>query len=500
MSRSVAVTTVIVLLGATAMFAGGGLAQADPTIELSVNGSPVEDGDRVVVPAANLSVDITGEVQLDRVEIRVDGATIHEATPGRTDYRVSLDPDFHARTNDVQVVVTGVDGGLWTHRAAVYKDTLSPDIGLESPVAVEPGYQFPDRRSRESADIHVSGVVEDVSAIEEFSARIVGGGRSVETTTLEDGAFRLNTTLAPGNNSLIVAATDEFGNRAYRRLQFEVTDAAPPSLAVEDWPNRTTSQTIRPTVVATDAVAVEEVRYRIPGQPRRTLIEPAASLLDRGRTNVTRVASLTFARPGTYNVTFNVTDVAGQFTELTKMVTYDPVTPAEAVAPTVRVANNRSGLYNESRYRLNATVANGSVRTVEVEARNRYGRVRLLETVYDGPNASSVPVVLDVPIDPGRNEVEIEVVDALENEHDWTLVVDTANASSYAPPTVTTTAAELPPTTAPSTAPTTAQKTRLPVTTVTPIDPATATQSPLSPLLSVLAIALGALLALRRKE
>ncbi len=454
----------------------------------------------VVVPEANLSAHISGEVQIERVEIRVDGATIHEATPEQTDYRVTLDPDFHARTNDVQIVVKGAAGGLWTHRAFVYKDTIAPDIGLESPVTVEPGYQFPDRRSRESADIDVSGVVEDASAIEEFSARIVGGGRSVETTTLEDGRFRLNTTLAPGNNSLIVEATDEFGNRAYRRLQLEVTDGAPPSIAVEDWPNRTASPTIRPTVAVTDDVAVEEVRYRIPGQPSRTVIEPAGSLLDRGRTNLTRTPALTFDRPGTYNVTFNVTDVAGQYTELTKTVTYDPVTPAEAVAPTVRVVHNRSGLYNDSRYRLNATVDNGSVRTVAVEARNQYGRVTLLETVYDGPNASSVPVVLDVPIDPGRNEVEINVTDALGNAHVRTLRVDTANASSYEQPTVPTTAAEPPPTTSSVSTPTTAQKTRLPVTTATPIDPATATQSPLSPLLSVLAVALAALLALRQTE
>jgi hypothetical protein len=489
--------TILLLLAVTVAVSGGAGAADAPWIELQVNGSPVADGERVVVPSANLSTEITGNVSLNRVEIRVDGATIHEATPEGTAYRVDLDPDFHARTNDVQVVVKGEDGGLWTHQAAIYKDTLAPDIGLDSPVTVEPGYQFPGRQSREAASIQIAGVVEDAASITSFSARVVGGGRSVETTALEDGAFRLNTTLAPGNNSLIVEATDEFGNSAYRRLQFEVTDESEPSLSVREWPNRTAVETIRPTVVATDAVGIAKVRYRIPGQPRRTIVEPAASLLDRGRTNVTRRPSLTFARPGTYNVTFNVTDESGKFTETTKTVTYDPVTPAEAVAPIVRLRNRSSGLYNESRYRLDATVENGTVRVVEVEARNSRDRVTLLETVYDGPNASTVPVTLDVPIDPGRNEIEIAVTDALENVHVRTVVVDTANASAYEPPTTAPTKAAS--TTAPTRVPTTPQQTRLPVTTATPIGPATATQSPLSPLLSVVALALAALVV-RRQE
>ena len=499
MTRRGVVLSLAILLVATATVAGGAAAEA-PKIELTVNGSPVTDGERVVVPSVNLSTEITGNVSISRVEIRVDGTTIHEATPETTDYRVAIDHDFHARTNDVQVVVKGPDGGLWTHQVAVYKDTLSPDIGLDSPVSVEPGYQFPDRQRREEATLSVSGVVEDAASIESFSARVVGGGRSVETTRLDGNRFRLNTTLALGNNSLIVEATDEFGNHASRRLQFHVNDESPPSLRISDWPDRTAVRTIHPTVVATDAVAVAEVRYRIPGQPGRRIVDPPAALLDGGRTNVTRRPALTFARPGTYNVTFNVTDVTEKFTEVTKTVTYDPVTPAEAVAPSVRVRTAHSGLYNETRYRLNATVENGSVRAVEVEARNRRGRVTFLETVYDGSNRSTVPVALDVPIDPGRNEIEIAVTDALGNAHVRTLVVDTANASSYEPQTETSTTATVTATTSATQASTTPRKTRLPVTTATPIGPATATQSPLSPLLSVAALALAALVGLRRQE
>lgn len=497
MTRRVAIL-VVGILAASFVFVGGASAQAEPSIEVSVNGSPVGDTERVVVSSANLTAEISGNVSLDRVEIEVDGATIHADEPSGQDYRVELDPDFHARTNTVQVIVKGEDGGLWTHRIDIYKDTIPPDIGLTAPVSVEPGHQFPDRRTRENADIQVAGVVEDVSSIEEFSARIVGDGRSVETTRLENDTFGLNTTLAAGNNSLMIEATDEFGNRAYRRMQFEVVDEDSPSLAVAGWENRTENATVRPTVVATDAVGVTTVRYRISGQPQRTLVESPSSLFDQGRTNVTRTASLSFARAGTYNVTFNVTDVAGKSTEVTRTITYDPVTRADAAAPTVTVFENRSGLLNETHYRFSAAVESGAVRTVGVDARNRFGRVTLLETVYDGPNASTVPIELDVPVDPGRNEITINATDALGNQHERSVVVDPANASDYEAPTATTTE-EPSSTTTPKAAQTTAQTTNLQVTPATPIAPETATEGPLSPVLVVVALGLAGVVALVRR-
>jgi hypothetical protein len=499
-SRFAAILGLAVLLSVL-LSAGPVGAQTGATIEVSVNGAPVADGDRVVVPSANLSTSVSANRTIQSVVVLLDDERIHEASPNATEYAVSLDPDFSARSNQVQVLLKDESGTLWTHQISVYKDDQAPDIGLAEPFSVSPGYRFPSERSVDGAAITVSGTVEDASNVSDFRLRVVGGGRSVEVESLSDGAFSLNTTLAPGNNSLILTATDEYGHQAYRSTRLRVTDEAEPSIEPRDWPSATQTATIRPTIVATDDVAVDSIRYRIPGQPERTALESTGRLLDAGRTNVTVVPTLTFPREGTYNVTVNVTDTVGNFVEETVSVTYDPVTPAERAKPTVSIDANRSGLYNDSLYRLNATVTDGIVRSVFLAATDSSGRVTQWASIYDGPNVSTVRVERDVPIDPGENEIRLTVTDGLNATHEYTFTVDTANESSYDPPQ--TSVPEVTTTTAPeSTAapPTSRAHTEISVTESTPLSPVTETRSPLSPWVTVFAMMLSGLLVKRRSD
>jgi hypothetical protein len=481
--------------------AGSVGAQSGATIEVQANGASVADGDRVVVPSANLSTTVSANRTIQSVVVLLDDERIHEASQNATEYAVSLDPDFSSRSNQVQVLLKDEAGTLWTHQITVYKDDQAPDIGLEEPFTASPGYRFPSERSVDGAAIRVSGTVEDASSVTEFNLRIVGGGRSVEVETLSDGAFSLNTTLSPGNNSLILTATDEYGHQAHRSTRLTVTDEAEPAMQLRNWPRTTRTGTIRPTILATDDVAVDSIRYRIPGQPERTVLESTGKLLDAGRTNVTVEPTLTFPRDGTYNVTVNVTDTVGNFVEKTVSVTYDPVTPAERAKPTVSIDANRSGLYNDSVYRLNASVTDGIVRSVFLAATDSSGRVTQWESIYDGPNASTVRVERDVPIDPGKNEIRLTVTDGLNATHEYTIRVDTANASSYEPPRTTVPA--LTATTAPETTegpPTSRAHTEISVTESTPLSPVTETTSPLSPWVTVLAMVLSGFLLSRRSE
>ncbi|MEF8772009.1 hypothetical protein [Halodesulfurarchaeum sp.] len=492
----------LVLLSVAVVLGPLASAASAPTIAVSVNGDSVLDGDRIVVPGGNLSVDVTGNETITSVVIRVDDQDLIDTAPNATTYSTTLDDVLTARWNTVQVIVKDEAGDLTTHQISVYKDTLRPDIGLKSPFEVDPGYQFPTVKTYSKADMEVSGTVEDRSNITAFSATVIGGGRSVETTTLSDDRFSMNTTLVPGNNSVVLSATDEYGHRTYRSTRIEVTDEDEPTLSITDWPEITESETVTPTVRAIDAVAVRSVMYRIPGQPENRLVEPTSKLLDAGRTNITRTPVLEFHRPGTYNVTFNVTDYAGQWTEETKTIQYDPVTAAEQVTPDIRVNEARSGLLNDSRYRLNATVANGSVTTVFVESEHRWDGIHFHETMYDGTNVSEYSIEENVGIESGQNELTIEVTDAMGNLHVHHFAVNTTNASTYVPPTTenpaTTEQDESSQDTA--TEPTTAGVTRISVTEQTPLSPNTETKASLSSLLSILAIASGGVLALTRRK
>ncbi|MFW5921971.1 MAG: hypothetical protein ACOCRC_01555 [Halodesulfurarchaeum sp.] len=492
----------LLLLGAGLMATPLASAASDASIEVGVNGESVADGDRIVVPEGNLSVSVTGDVELDTVIVKIDGEDYHEARPNGTAYAVDLDPDFSTRSNTVEVIVKDAAGNLSNHQITVYKDTLAPDIGLSSPFEVSPGYQFPSQEAFTSADIELVGTVRDASNVTDFSAKLVASGQSVETTELEDGTFALDTTLAPGNNSLTVTATDEYGHRTHRSTRIEVTDDADPTLEIRGWSNRTEAATIRPTLVANDSVAVNSLVVQVPGQPEQTPIEPTTKLLGAGRTNVTVRPELTFHRAGTYNVTFNVTDTAGNWVEETREIEYDPVTTEERIAPEITIDENRSGMVNESSYRLFANVTNGTVREIALESNHQWEGVTHLETLYAGSNITSYAIDAVVDVESGRNVILIEVTDALGTTHEREFDVDTANASSYQPPPTQspeTTTTEQSPTTETNPATTTAGTTQISVTEPTPLTPSTETASPLSPVVSMVAFVLVGLLVGRMR-
>ncbi len=505
--RLLAVSLALVLIGIF-LFAGGAAAQETPKIEVTVDEETVPDGGRIVIPDGTLSVTVTGTIELESVVVRIDGTDEVTASPDSSAYAVTLDQPFSARSNTVQVIVTDETGGLTTHQVTVYKDTISPRIELESPFEVSSGYQFPTSQELTNASVTITGQVHDASTITEFSARVIGGGQGIERTELTDGRFSFNTTLVPGNNSLIIEATDAYGQRSYRSTRIKVVDENDPVLTIRNWPNTTVEPTVNPTVIATDDGGVRSVTYRIPGQPERTLVEPTRKLLDAGRTNVSETPVLEFYRPGQYNVTFNATDYANGSVEVTKSIHYDPITPEERVEPEFAIDETRSGLVNNSVYRLNATVTNGSVRTVFIESEHRDEGITFFETVYDGDNTTQYRIARNISIVPGINDITVRVTDALGLEHRYPIEVNTSNATAYSPPTTASAAPNATQTTTASNgtaanttqATTTVGVTRISVTEHTPITPRTDTSSPLSPILTVIAFGLAVLGLARRKQ
>ena len=496
--RSLAVAAWIALLLLAVAVGPTGVQAADsPTVSVSVNDEPVSDGAWIVRPEANLSTTVRAESPIETVIVRINGEDVLEATPDAKRFDTTLEPaSLDARWNSIQVVATVAGGDLQTHRFHVYEDSLAPDIALSSPVTVESGHRFPEQTNVTRANLTVNGTVTDVSEIEDFSAKISGGGQSIETTTLQNGSFLLDTTLAPGNHTLSVVATDEYGNTERQFSRFRVTDDGPPSVSLQGWPNVTEADSTRPSVVATDAVAVRSIEVRVSGQPSRTVLEPTSKLLGANRTNVTRTVPIEFYHPGNHTVTVNATDYAGQYDVATTTVTYDPETPGERAAPEITVHGNQSGIFNGTTYHLEATVANGSIQQVVLEAAdNETGRVTAYERLYDAEPRSRVGISHNLSLEPGRTDVRIQVEDSLGNTHRETVTVDTETARAYGP------AAEPAGTENPATATSsgTARPTRISVTEMTPLTPVSGGSAPTSPLVAVLAVVVVALLVGRRR-
>ncbi|MFB6122472.1 MAG: hypothetical protein ABEJ78_03330 [Haloferacaceae archaeon] len=475
-------------------------AASGPMINVSVDGDTVPDGGRVVTQSPDVSVTVLSETALDKVVVRVDDENVVDSSPNETKFETTIRPELNSGSNTVQVIVT-VDNRTTTHLVHVYQDTLAPDIGLSSPFTVTPGHVFPTSVERASTAVSIRGTVSDRSSVRSFEAEIRGGGRAIGTSTIENGSFVLNTTLTTGNQSLVLSATDEYGNEEFQRVRIHVTDEDEPTITLPDWPNNTTTATIRTTLQVNDSVGIQSLFYRIPGEPNTDLLKPGP-LLGSNRTIYDHPVELSFRHPGSYNVTFNATDYANHSTEITREVTYNPPTPEELARPDIVVHNNSSGLVDDGTYYLDALVQNGSVRNVVVESSNRQsGRVLSYERVYDGNATDNVTVERTLELVPGVNRIDISAVDAVGVTHHYSFLVDTANATRLTTATNTTeNATTAQPTPTASTTPTTTNMTTISVSQPRVLTPVTSTKSPTSPAFVVVALLLVGLVARRAGE
>ncbi|APE95722.1 Ig-like domain-containing protein [Halodesulfurarchaeum formicicum] len=495
------ITGLVVLLVTVSMVASPTLvsvaeAADTPQIQVSVNENTIEDGAWTVVGESDFSIRIASNATIESIVVRVNDRDVVEATPDGRTYQTDLVAPLSARWNTVQVVATDTSGTLSTHQFKIYKDTIAPDIAVSSPFSVAAGHQFPEETRLTDGAINLTGTVEDASNVTAFSATLSGAGQSIELTNHTDGSFTLNTTLAPGNHTLSVRATDEYGNEVRRFTRLRVIDEDAPSVSIRDWPTNTSAGAIGPTAVATDDIAVRSLTYRVSGQPERTAIEPTSRLLGAGRTNVTRSIPIEFYRAGTYEVTFNVTDYAGRYTTLTKELRYDPVTPEERAAPEITVHENRSGLVNETLYHLEASVDNGSIERVVLEAAsNSSGRVSAYERVYDGNATATVPVRQNLSLASGVTDITLTATDSYGTEHSATWQVDPESTSPYRTSPAENTATGPDPTVEPS-----SQSTEISVTEPTPLAPVTETKAPASPVLVAVALLVVSGLLSRRRH
>ena len=489
MERNVRTILVVLTLIVSSTVASGvvGAAQGGPSIAVEVNGDRLADGDRVVVPEANLTVHIDGDENLSSVVVRIDGEDVGQYYPDGTSFEQTLDPDLHGGDNEIRVIATDETDQTNSYRATVHRDSIAPFFGLTEPFTVEPGYAFPANKTMDAVNVTLNGTVHDESNITDFEARIEGNGTVRTTVLANDSSFALNTTLGLGNSTLAIRATDEFGNERRVQTRMVVEDEADPSIELTGW----RAESRRPVTVqirATDDVGLRSLTVHPERQPERDLIDPSTELFDQGRHDVTRNTTLEFRFESVYNVTFTATDVANNTVVVTKKIAYDPITEAEAAAPDIRVDRNESGIVKDGSYLLRAVVSNGSVSRVTVESETvPGGNVTAHSVVYDGPERANVTIYQRVALEPGRNDVQIRATDSFGVQHERTIRVDTNDNASWLATTEPTTTAESTPTE------TTTETTTPIVPAATaeqeePLTPVTESSVPLSPVPIIIAL------------
>lgn len=493
----------VLVVSAVAPTGTVGAAEEAPDITVEVNGEHLSDGDRVVVDDANLTVRADAAEELSSVVIRVGGEELGPFYPDGSSYEKTIDPDLHGEDNEIRVIATDDADQTSSYRATVYRDSIAPHIGLSDPFSVEPGHAFPANHTVDAVNVSLNGTVADESNITDFEARIEGED-TVQTTHLaNDSSFELNTTLGLGTSNLTIQATDEYGNERRARTMLIVEDEADPTIEVRGWRDES-RQPVTVQVRARDDVGLHSVTVDPERKPQRDLIEPSYELFDKGRHDVERNVTLDFRYESVYNVTFTAKDVTNKTTTVEKTIAYDPISEAEAAAPDIEVNENESGIVNDGTYLLDAAATNGSITKVTVESETvPDGNVTDHSVVYDGPERSNVTIYERIPLEEGRNRIQIRATDTFGVEHERTIRVDSNDDSQWI--ATTTSSSNDTTTTNGSSTTTSANTTTHPGVEVSPVEedpltPASKTSVPLSPLLVVLAIVVTAISLARRSK
>jgi hypothetical protein len=452
----------LVAAAGMAVVPGDGAAETSPSIDVTVDGTSVADGDaRLVESDPTVGVTVDANRSIREVSVRVDGTAVRRATPNATTFddrfRVDVPSGEHALT-----VVVKTDH-VTTHRVTVTKDAERPYVRYTAPFETDEYAPPPESASVNRTRIVLAGNFTDVTGVEHFrinrtTTYEVGSETKVDTeiVTASDlnGSFAQPLFLGVGRNEITARYYDRVGHVRVHRFEIVVEDTAPPTLsnlsAVRQSPS-----TLRIRGVATDNGQVRTVTVRpADGSSETGVIEPGLGRPDRTRGRVTFETQRSL-HAGSTAIVIEATDTAGNAVERT-------VTVRRTVAPELRLDPTGTRFANASTVVVRGRATDGEIASATVETVDpASGEVVDIETVHEGGVVTDLRVERRLDAPEGRNAtVRLRVIDSAGTEHvrsvDRTLTVETpaptptATATATATPTATATATATPATPTPT--------------------------------------------------
>ena len=400
------------------------VAAAEPTVDVAVDGTPMDAGDRLVVPEDPLlRVNASARTTVERVVVRVDGSTVRTWVPGTERVSKETRLDLANEPQTVRVVVTAADGSVTSTAITVEKDAVAPFVGFSEPFESDVRGQPPEEIPLSKSRVTLSGEIEDAAGTE--YVRITRKHKvqdtvdykvSGRTHVIRDpgGEFSQELFLGPGRNDVRVVVQDRFGNSRSYEFTFTITDLTDPALSVDSVPERTTSSTVFVNGTATDNVQVDSVSYAVFGEVgRRSIVVGTGREADpdRQRIRFSREVELV---PGSNRITVWTRDTSGNEAKELVIVDYD-----RNVVPTVSIDETRTHLVADETVHVDGGARDGRVSAVSVETVDDEGDVVDFEQVYDGGEVWD-DVVFDEELSlaaAGETTVVVRAVDVDGTEH-----------------------------------------------------------------------------------
>lgn len=425
MERIVAVLVVVLVVGsvvagpATGREATG--ATADPRLDVTVDGSPVEDGSRHETGAddrirveASVSDAAPAGTTLAEIVVRVDGERRASWSVNGTSATEQVRPEFDEGNNTVRVIVTDTADNVNSTQFTVYKDTEAPHLWLTEPYETAPYHDIPDGNVT-GTNHTLEGLLADDSRVKRVTVvHTVSGERT--TASRRDPGENVSIPLALGytpaddeTNDVRIDVIDEFGNTRTYIFSVDTVDGGPPNLSVQPLPNETTRNrvpfngTVRDDVwVASAEVTVESLDGN--GTDTTTILGQREYEFGRDGRTVPFNESLYVLYPGTYRVTVNATDAAGESASETYTIERVPHDEIDR-SPTVEVDRDRTVVTSTETLFVSGSSFEGVTSRLVIETRDATGETVDYQVVHGGSNRDRVDFDREVAIDDGLTAV-----------------------------------------------------------------------------------------------
>ncbi|AZH24099.1 hypothetical protein [Haloplanus aerogenes] len=415
------------------------MATARATVEVAVDGTPTESGERrTVTDDPVLDIEVTGAESIESVTIRVDGESRRSFEPNATTFSERVTLGLTDGDHEVAVVVDSTE--RWT--ATILKDSTAPLVTFTSPfesVGRPPTGQIAVREGATTlaADLDDQSGVREVRIERTYEWRFGGQSRrDLETYRIENPGDNVSQPIlfGLGRNELHVVAVDVHGQRRTHDITVWVLDDQRPVIDLNRFER--TGDTLHVAGTVRDNVKVNTLSYRVAGTAQKNFVSnPTSAEPTRSRLAVDFAFTVPIS-DSTEGIVLEATDVNENEREWTVPLDY-----RGHLEPRITITDAR---VNGSHVDVAGTVANGQVTRVVVESVGPDGDVVDSRTAYDGDATSSVEIHERLAAASDETTVVIRAVDTAGRDHRESVTLATPRVETPTDPVPTRTVTATP--------------------------------------------------------
>lgn len=456
-----------------------GVAVADPTVSVSVNGDELPQGDTIKSKEdPTLDVEVSANSTIELVEVRIDGDIRETYEPDSESFSESLTLDLDNGEHELKVIANAEEAT--TFEATIVKDSARPFIEYTNPFSTPDKSPPPVSTRVRDANVTLSGDLFDDTSVESIEVERVFDyeyagtsetSRQTQTISEPGESFSQELFLGNGENEITARYIDEMGNVRRHEFSLLVEDAERPTLELQA-PGRTGAPEVRLRGTVTDNVKIQTIELTTPDGQTRQIVTERSPEPDPSRLSIDINEKITL-NEGRNEIVVEVTDDSGNTRQETTVVIYD-----RQVEPRIEIDEDRTTFENGN-LRVRGRVDRGEIDEVRLESVDPdSGDVIDIVNVYSGETTSRVTIDESLGVGEGETRVRILVTDSQDEQHDDSFMVDGDTETVFfdgSPPATASTPTETP---TPTPTPTPGSQAVTPTTTLAPTPAPTAEPTP----------------------